>query len=130
MLYSHGSHRGLTIYCISLGCKLSGFPSSTSQLILQPTDPDTKSLASPIPPQPRAFGSGSPASEEAVASCPAVAPSKPRSEAGLPALCLGDQAEAPVSVRQQRSILFVWSSRSASSQAIFRCISRARQLFL
>lgn len=111
------------VYCISLGCKLSGFPSSSSQLILQPADLDTKSLASPMPPQPCAFGYGSPATKGAVVSDPLPLPANPAQH-------LGDQAEAQGSVRQPRCILFVWSSHSASSQAIFRCISRAQQLFL
>lgn len=71
----------------------------TAQLILQPADPDTKTLASPTPPQPRTFGSGFPASEGVAASCPAATPSKPHSGAGLPAQCPGEQTEALVSVR-------------------------------
>lgn len=112
------------------GCKLPGCPPAASHLILQPADPDTESLSQPYASPASRPWVRSPAPDGAVASCPTAAPSKARSGAGLPSRCLGEQAETPVSVRWPRSILFVWSSHSAPSQAIFRRISRVRQLFL
>lgn len=104
------------ISCSSLGCRL---PTLSPPAHLAASRPRHRSPASPTPPQPRAFGSGSPV--PAGWSHPA------------PLLLSANhthQGEAPLWVRQPRPVLFVWSSRSASSQAIFRCISRARQLFL
>lgn len=104
------------ISCSSLGCRLSTLSPPAH---LAASRPRNRSPASPTPPQPRAFGSASPAPKGWSHPAPLLLPANPT-----------HRGEAPLWVRQPRPVLFVWSSHSASSQAIFRCISRARQLFL